>query len=283
MAYVQTGDGRRVWYETRGGGGDLVCLPGGPGISSRLLGSLGGLDRECRLILVDPRGSGRSDAPEQADGYRLADYAADVEAVREHLQLSRIALLGHSAGAFIALTYAATYPARVERLVLVSSGARFAAEHEAIAEAMRASRSHEPWYADAVAAGEEIAAADTSLSPPEFGKLLARGAGFCFANFGRRQRAHAQLLHEGVNVAAWLAFDLDEDLRPLLPQIAMPALVVAGEHDCLAAPAASQELADGLPRGRMLLLRDAGHYPFVDQPDAFRAAVSAFVRDDSPT
>jgi proline iminopeptidase len=256
----------------------LVCLPGGPGLSSRLLGDLGGLSRERRLVLVDPRGCGRSDPPLREDGYRLADFAADLELLRAHLRLPRMALLGHSAGASIALTYAAEYPERVERLVLVGAVARFADEHAAIAEAMRAARSDEPWYGDAVVAGEAIARADRSLSNAEFGELLARGAGFCFARYGPRQAAHAALLRdEGVNVAAWLAFDEGEDLRPLLPRIASPTLVVAGEEDCLAAPAASRELAEGLPHGRMVVLADAGHYPWVDQPDPFRSAVSTFL------
>lgn len=43
------------------------------------------------------------------------------------------------------------------------------------------------------------------------------------------------------------------------------------------APVASQELAEGLVHGRIVVLADAGHYPWVDQPDPFRSAVSAFL------
>jgi pimeloyl-ACP methyl ester carboxylesterase len=65
--------------------------------------------------------------------------------------------------------------------------------------------------------------------------------------------------------------------RPLLPRIIAPTLVVAGEEDCLVAPVASQELAEGLAHGRIVVLADAGPYPWVDQPDPFRSAVSAFL------
>ena len=191
--------------------------------------------------------------------------------------LRRIALLGHSAGASIALAYAAEYPECVERLVLVGAAARFADDHEAVAAAMRAARSDEPWYRDAAAVGEAVARADRSMTNAQLGELLARGAGFCFARYGPRQAAYAALLRdEGVNVAAWLAGDEDEDLRPLLSHITAPTLVVAGEADCLVAPVASQELAEELPHGRIVVLADAGHYPWVDQPDPFRSAVSAF-------
>src|SRR5690349_19460105 len=171
MAWARAGSGCRLWYETRGAGPDLMCIPGGPGISSRLLGTLGGLDRDCRLVLVDLRGPGRSDVP-GTDAYGLADYVSDVEAVRAHLDLARMSLLGHSAGGYVALRYAATYPDRVERLVLVGAAARVAAEHEAIEESMRAGRSQEPWYPEAIAAGNAIAAADLSLGAVEFGTLL---------------------------------------------------------------------------------------------------------------
>ena len=277
MALLRTSEGRRLSYESRGRGQPLVCIPGGPGLSSRLLGDLGGLDRDCRLVLIDPRGCGRSDRPPRDDLYRLADFAADLELLRDHLGLRQIALLGHSAGGSIALAYAAEQPERVERLVLVSAFARFADEHEAVAAAMRAARSSEPWYRDAVAVGEKIARADRSMTDAELGALIARGAGFCFARYGPRQAAYAALMRdEGVNVSAWLAQD-EDDLRPLLPHITAPTLVVAGEADCLVAPAASQEIAAGLPHGRIIELADAGHYPWVDQPDAFRSAVSAFL------
>jgi pimeloyl-ACP methyl ester carboxylesterase len=162
--------------------------------------------------------------------------------------------------------------------VLVRAAARSADDHAAVAAAMRAARSGEPWYRDAVAVGEAIAQADRSLTNSQLGELLARGAGFCFARYGPRQAEYAALLRdEGVNVAAWLAFAEGEDLRPFLPRITAPALVVAGEADCLTAPVAGQELAEGLAHGRIVVLADAGHYPWVDQPDPFRSAVSAFL------
>ena len=201
MALLRTAEGRRLFYETRGSGQPLVCIPGGPGLSSRLLGDLGCLSRECQLVLADPRGSGRSDPPPRDDLYRLADFAADLELLRNHLGLRRTALRGHSAGASIALTYAAEHPECVERLVLVGAAARFADDHEEVAATMRAARSGEPWYRDAAAVGEAIARADRSMTNSQLGALLARGAGFCFARYGPRQAAYAALLRdEGVNV-----------------------------------------------------------------------------------
>src|SRR3954453_4916001 len=226
-------DGRQLWYATRGSGRTVVCLPGGPGISSRLLGDLGGLDRDCRLVLVDPRGSGRSDPPAGDGGYRLDDYVADLELLREHLALPGMTVLGHSAGALIALAYAAQYRSRVDLLVLVGAFARFAEEHAAIAGRMRAARSDEPWYAEAVAAADRIGRADLQMPREELGDLIARSAGFCYASYGDRQVAHASLFREGVDVAGWLAVDDSTDLRALLPKVTAPALVVAGEQDCL--------------------------------------------------
>jgi pimeloyl-ACP methyl ester carboxylesterase len=209
--------------------------------------------------------------------YRLADHVEDLELVRDHLGLDSIALLGHSAGSDVALTYAAQHPARVECLILVGAAARIADEHEQEAAANREARSGEPWYSDAVAVGEEVARADRSMTDEQLGELLARGAGFCFARSGPRQDAYAELLRHSVSVAAWLAPIDTDDFRPLLPHILAPTLVVAGDADCLVAPAASHELAEDLPQGRIVVLADAGHYAWVDQPEPFRSAVSAFL------
>ena len=85
-----TRDGRTLGYHRRGSGPTLVCHPGGPGFSSLYFGDLGGLDRELELVLLDPRGTGGSGTARDPRAYAIADYAADVEELREHLGLERI-------------------------------------------------------------------------------------------------------------------------------------------------------------------------------------------------
>ncbi|MDN3293276.1 alpha/beta hydrolase [Streptomyces ficellus] len=117
-------DGTQLAYHVRGEGTPLLCLPGGPLRASAYLGALGGLTAHRRLILLDPRGTGDSREPADPATYRCDRQIADVEALREHLGLARIDLLGHSAGATLAVLYAAAHPQRLAGLVLVTGGTR---------------------------------------------------------------------------------------------------------------------------------------------------------------
>lgn len=79
---------------------------------SAYLGDLGGLSTHRRLVVLDLRGTGQSATPEDASTYRCDRLVDDVEALREHLGLSRMDVLGHSAGTNLAVLYAARYPER---------------------------------------------------------------------------------------------------------------------------------------------------------------------------
>ena len=84
----------------------------------------------------------------------------------------------------------------------------------------------------------------------------------------------------GLNIAA-LARGLellrDSDLRPLLPEITVPALVIAGQYDRVIHPAASHALADALPNARYVEVRRAAHAPFLSHLPEFSALISDFL------
>src|SRR6201986_5386786 len=94
-------------YERRGGGPLLVCHPGGPGGSAAEFRYFARLDDTFELVLLSPRGSRGSDP---ADDYALGSYVADVEALREHLGVEQLNLLGFSHGGAVAMSYAAAHP-----------------------------------------------------------------------------------------------------------------------------------------------------------------------------
>jgi proline iminopeptidase len=280
MESFRTVDGRALSYRREGSGPLLVCHPGGPGFSSRYFGDLGGLGADFTLILLDPRGTGGSDRPADTRAYTTEDYVADLEELRTHLGREQMLLLGHSHGGVVAAAYAAAHPDRVEKLVLASTLARFAAEQEqAQVEAMEA-RSHEPWYEDAREALEREQAGDFA-DDHELQGLVAREMPFYFARYGDEERRFVEWLgEERPNKDALHLFNTDTwhsfDLRPALSKITAPTLVITGKLDFITGPVCAADFAS-IPDQRTVLIEGCGHFILFEARDRFRDEVTSFL------
>ncbi len=126
--------------------------------ASGYLGDLGGLAGHRQLIVLDLRGTGQSAIPDDPASYRCDRQVDDVAALQAHLGLDRIDVLAHSAGASIALQYAARYPHRVSKLALITPSGR-AVDLEPDSATRREvvnRRQDEPWFPAAVAAFDRI-------------------------------------------------------------------------------------------------------------------------------
>jgi proline iminopeptidase len=284
---LTTTDGRSLAYCRTGSGPRLVCHPGGPGFSSRYLGTLGGLDEGLELVLLDPRGTGGSDPARDPRGYAIDDYASDLEELRAHLGLERMLLLGHSHGGVAAIAYAARHPERVERLILASTLPRHGPEQEAAMQAALETKAGEPWYADAREA-LETELAGNFVDGRELMELCLRMMPFYYARYGERERAHvASLAGDELCVDATRLWEKEIfehfDLRPRLARLTMPTLVITGEADFITGPACGAELAEGIPAAETVVLPGVGHMIFVESPGQFREAVRSFLAVGAPT
>ena len=283
MQSFRTADGRMLAFEQEGSGPYLVCHPGGPGFSSLYFGDLAGLGAELTLVKLHPRGTDGSDRPADPRAYATEDYVADLEQFRTHLDVDTMFLLGHSHGGIVAQAYAATHPERVERLVLASTLARFGDEHQAEMVRMMEAKAGEPWYADARAA-LEAEQAGAFESDAELAELAYREFAFYFARYGEAEAAYLERLREEIPNGDALRLFNEEifttfDLRPELPKIAAPTLVIAGEKDFITGPVSSREIASAVPQARLVLLAGCGHFIFVEAREAFREAVLRFLAD----
>jgi proline iminopeptidase len=278
-----TAEGRTLTYRQQGSGPVVVCHPGGPGYSSAYFGDLAGLGEEFALVLLNPRGTGGSDRPADPLAYGIEDYVQDLDELRAYLGLERLLLFGHSHGGVVAQSYAATYPARVERLVLASTLARFQEEQaDAMAEAME-KRRNEPWFEEAMAALEAEQAGDWTTDE-ELGDLALREFPLYFARYGEAEAAYLETLRdETPNGDALRLFNGEIfttfDLRPALARITAPTLVVTGEDDFITGPVCSAEIAAGLPDPSLKLLPGCGHFLFVEARERFAAELTAFFSD----
>ncbi|MFF3372434.1 alpha/beta fold hydrolase [Streptomyces sp. NPDC002680] len=259
-------------------GPPLVCLPGGPMQDSVYLGDLGGLSAHRRLIMLDLRGTGRSAVPQDPASYRCDRLVDDVEALREHLGLDRLDLLGHSAGTNLALLYAARHPERVGRLALITPSVL--ALGITIAGNVRVTtarlRRYEPWFPEAFAALEALVAgqpdADTfqTIAPFWYGRWdEAARTHRAAEDRQRNDEAAAVFASEG-------AFD-PAATRAALARLASPVLVLAGEVDLNSPPPAMTEIPDLFPHAELVVQPGAGHFPWLDDAKQFTATTEAFL------
>jgi pimeloyl-ACP methyl ester carboxylesterase len=82
-----------------------------------------------RMIAMDLRGRGLSDSP--PSGYSVEDHCRDILSLMDEMDIERVVLIGHSLGAFISLIFAAQYPKKVDRLILVDGGGKLSEEQMA--------------------------------------------------------------------------------------------------------------------------------------------------------
>ena len=276
-----TADGRKLTYRKLGSGPMLVCHPGGPGFSSSYFADLAGLWERFTLVMLNPRGTGGSDRPADSRAYQIEDYVADVEELRGHLGQDRLWLLGHSHGGVVAEAYAAEHPARVERLILASTLARFGPEQEAAMRAGMDKRAGRPWYADAVAALEEEQDGKFSTDQ-ELSELFFREFPLYFARYGEAEAGYADTLRsETINADTLLLFNREIfntfDLRDRLPRIKAPTLVITGDDDFICGPLCSAEITSAIPGAREAIVGDSGHMVFVEQAQSFHDEVAGFL------
>ncbi|MGW2212739.1 alpha/beta fold hydrolase [Streptomyces sp. NPDC001781] len=269
-------DGTRLAYRDlgEGHGAPVICVPGGP-TDSRYLGDLGGLSARRRLAVPDLRGTGRSAPPDDPASYRCDRLVEDIESLRVHLGLDRIDLLGHSAGANIAVQYAARHPHRIRRLALIGPGTR-AVGLDITGETRRQVarlRKDEPWFPAAFAALEAITEGTgtdwDAISPFFYGRWDATARRHHADSRPDNMEAVTRFGEEG-------AFD-PPATRAALAELAAPVLLLTGEFDLNSPPDVVAGCAELLPDARLAVQPGAGHYPWLDDPERFTSVAADFL------
>jgi pimeloyl-ACP methyl ester carboxylesterase len=202
----------------------------------------------------------------------------DVEALRAHLGLERMDLLGHSAAANLAALYAASYPDRLGHLILLTPGLRALGLEPTDEEFLAATerRSDEPWYP---AAREAILAALAGADTTENMRMYLP---FYYGRWDDAAQAHAVMEFEGrvpeveAGYYADGAFD-PPATRSALAGLGAPVLVYAGEVDPAPTPEAAARAADLFRRGELAVQPGGGHFPWLDDAALFSAAIKAFL------
>lgn len=242
--------GLRTRYLVRGEGPPVLVLHGWGAHIEAVYPIVTGLSSVATVYTLDLPGFGESELPPKPWG--VEEYQAFVAAFMDELQIERPAIIGHSNGGRIAIRMAATEPSRPSRLVLVDSAG------------IRPRRTLR-WYRRVGMAKVGKYAARFLGSPGERlrARLVGRAGSADYLAAGPMQPTLVKLVNA--------------DLRPFMPQIKVPTLLVWGSEDSDTPLSAAREMEHLIPDAGLVLLEGAGHYSYLDQPARFARIVSHFI------
>jgi proline iminopeptidase len=274
-------NGAQLYYKAIGKGQPLVFLHGSGGSHRYFLPHLQPLAGEYQLLFYDQRGTGFSDGrPDLAD--TIDQFVEDLESLRVTFGFEKISLIGHSWGAIIALFYALKHQDHLDKLILVDPVpiapmflieqyqtirqrvARLSPEMQQMLITCQGSSSElrsevrtECLKIDAALRFYDPAGAltmDTTID-----KNTTRNAATINSlkatSFTRKQR------------------DLDANLKT----IRVPTLLIHGDFDPIPI-GSSKYIQQRIPKSQLIIMKQSGHFPFVEQPEQFLAAIRAFMR-----
>jgi proline iminopeptidase len=260
----------------------IVMLHGGWGAEhSGLVTAVRGLEDGRRFVLYDQRGSLRSPAPDESISFDR--HIEDLELLRRELGLERLVLVGHSMGAVLASAYATKYPARIERLVLVSPAylknpipeSEKALQHQGYLksqaylvrpevarelEARGLVRPERPLSSQEETAAYRIGLAARMLADVSKWRQLEGGRALFKSHVGA-------LTTKTYPAGGW-------DYISEFARRTYPVGIVVGDHDFvdMGVPLIS-EWVRAVPRLKLSVVPGAGHLPWIDRPEGFREAL----------
>ena len=281
---AEGGPNGQVYYRIYGeepGRTPIVALHGGPAGGHTYMRPYSALATDRQVVLYDQSGCGRSARPADLSLYTIDRYVGELEALRSHLGLERMIVLGHSWGSVLAPAYAASYPDRVEAIVLTGSVTRYRDYQEA---ALRWLRAMGPGVVATVQAAEKSG----NTADPAYQKILDEyyhahvirlktWPQWVLDTFGDLDDNPVYKSLNGTSEFSLTGTLLNVDLRPKLARLHMPALVSCGEFD-EAPPWVGRKVAAALSNAQFHAFPGLGHCPHIEDPERAMAVTRSFIQ-----
>lgn len=272
---VAADDGCKLWTSDSGSGNPLVMCHGGPGLWDTFAGIAPAVAGSTRVLRWDQRGCGRSG---RQGPYTVDRSIADIEAIRSHYDLGKVAVFGHSWGATLALLYALAYPEVVRCLVYVSG--------TGVDADFAWSTDYKKNFRGRLGDGYQTWARlkRRLRSRTEERDFLELQLGADFADGKIREIETARILDDGFEVNYQANDELTKDMQHLIASggvleacrlLRLPVLVVDGSQD-IRPRWSADSLCRALPDVQRLTL-DAGHIPWAENEAGFITAVRRFL------
>jgi pimeloyl-ACP methyl ester carboxylesterase len=251
IAYLDI-DGVRLRYKAAGAGEQVLLLHGWGGSIESMGVVFDDFARHYAVVALDFPGHGESSLPPKAWG--VSDFSDFVLRVMDALHLQRPHIIAHSHGGRVVIKLAGLAPERIGKIVLVDSAG------------VRPPRPL-TYYGRVVLA--------------KIGKVLARYGGRVGEN--ARQLMYRAIASQDYAKAGPLRETfvkiVNEDLTSMLPHIQSPTLLVWGEEDTETPVSSALVMQRLIPNAELVMLKNAGHFSYLDQYGKFRLIVGKFLRE----
>ncbi len=246
---------------------------GGPGADhSSFKPTLSPLSQKMQLVYFDHRGQGRS-ARGAKETYTLDNNVEDMEALRQHLGLDQIVVIGASYGGMVALTYASRYPQHVSHLIAIVTVPDYRFLERA--KAILAERGNDEQKAIAQHLWDGTFKDEAHLR--EYFNITRSLYSVTYdPESPPKAWDRAIVSPDAINVA-FGGFLRTYDIRSELPKITAPTLVIGARHDWICPPEFSEEIANAIPNADLRIFEHSGHAVRADEPEALLDAIAGFI------
>ena len=268
-----------LYYSLYGNGKPILLLSGGPGASAFMLEPIANsLSNDYQCILFEQRGTGKSRTnPFDSTTINLKQAAEDIDILRKKLSISKLTILGHSWGAMLAMYYTINYPDAVEKLILVAPGGLGSGKTHATDN-----RTARATIEEREATRKAQDSINKNIATPE--TIIANRKRFLRLNIYDAYKADSlfPILAKGgslnIKMSQLMMMDVTKhyDVREGFRKLKIPTLVICGIQDPLIFPVF--EIMELNKNAIIQWIEKSGHYPFVEQPQAFYQAVTKFLR-----
>ncbi|MBT3670649.1 MAG: alpha/beta fold hydrolase [Chloroflexi bacterium] len=267
MAIIEV-NGVEIFYKKVGEGIPCLMMHGGLGVDHNVMHPwLDGLGEKMELVYYDHRGNGKS-TPVEANSLTHEVLLEDAKALASALGYEKFAILGHSYGGFLGLEFALKFPERVTHLILVDTAAAFDYFDEILENAKKKGATEEmieaiieEWHSD-----EEFEKGLKTFFPLYFKNYDE--------NFANKMVENIIMKYSGMTREGELA---GFDVRNRLGEIEIATLVLVGEDDFITPASKAETIHAGIPNSEMHIFENSGHFPFIEEKEAFFQAVFSWL------
>lgn len=269
----------QLYYKTMGQGEPIIIVHGGPGLDHIHMLPFKKLASDYKVIFYDQRATGNSTGSLDSNSITVDNFVEDLEALRKELKVGKINIIGHSWGAALAAFYSIKYPQNLKTLILLGASASsdyldqyfkniqkntIQADRLALKQIAQ-SQSFKEKQVEAVQNYFQIA-----VKPLFHNPSLAEILDLTFVEkTAKNQNQINQLLFEETR-----NFNIYDELSV----VKCPTLIIHGESDPLPVEA-PRKIHQHIPQSRFVILKQAGHFMFIESPGELFSIIRNFLKD----